>query len=107
MVVGGSRRVGRGVALELARSGFDLIVTYHTDIRGARETESMAIALGAKVDLHKMDLNHSNIALDGVRGLGLEKLEFLCAGLADTFVFQYVSGRIVFGASAVALFRAK
>ena len=82
MVVGGSRRVGRGVALELARSGFDLIVTYHTDIRGARETESMAIALGAKVDLHKMDLNHSNIALDDVRGLGLEKLDALIVSAA-------------------------
>lgn len=82
MVVGGSRRVGRGVALELARSGFDLIITYHNDLSGARETQSMANGHGAKVDLHKMDLNHSDLALAGVRGLSLEKLDALIVSAA-------------------------
>ena len=31
MVVGASRRVGREVALELARADFDVVLTFHSD----------------------------------------------------------------------------
>jgi len=39
MVTGGARRVGRAIALTLARSGFDIVVTYKSS---AEEAESLA-----------------------------------------------------------------
>ena len=77
MVVGGSRRVGRAVALELARAGFDLIVTFCVDHIGAQETQSMALSLGAKVILLKLDLNDAMGARAAVRSLNLHTLDAL------------------------------
>ena len=44
MVTGGARRVGRVTALTLARSGFDLIVTYKSS---ERDAESLAAEIGS------------------------------------------------------------
>lgn len=77
MVIGASQRVGRAVALELARAGFDLVATFHTDQVGANETCSMAIALGAKVTLLKLDLGDTDATLQTVRSLALDRLDAL------------------------------
>ena len=77
MVIGASQRVGRAVALELARAGFDLVATFHTDQVGANETCSMAIALGAKVTLLKLDLGDTDATLQTVRSLALDTLDAL------------------------------
>ena len=77
MVVGASRRVGREVALELARADFDVVLTFHSDHVGAQETQSMAEALGAKVTLLQMDLDNTDTALATVGALALEKLDAL------------------------------
>ena len=77
MVIGASQRVGRAVALELARVGFDLVATFHTDQVGANETCSMAIALGAKVTLLKLDLGDTDATLQTVRSLALDTLDAL------------------------------
>ena len=47
MVVGASRRVGREVALELVRAGFDLVLTFPSDQVGGQGTKSLAVDLGA------------------------------------------------------------
>jgi hypothetical protein len=44
LVTGASRRVGRATAIELARAGFDLALTYRTDDAGCRETAALAVA---------------------------------------------------------------
>ncbi len=77
MVIGASQRVGRAVALELARVGFDLVATFHTDQVGANETCSMAIALGAKVTLLKLDLGDTDATLQTMRSLALDRLDAL------------------------------
>ncbi len=77
MVIGASQRVGRAVALELARAGFDLVATFHTDQVGANETCSMAVALGAKVTLLKLDLGDTDATLQTVRSLALDTLDAL------------------------------
>jgi pteridine reductase len=48
--------VGAGIALELARAGFDLRVTWRTDEAGAKATAQQAQALGASCQLLRMDL---------------------------------------------------
>ncbi|MSR33393.1 MAG: SDR family oxidoreductase [Phycisphaerales bacterium] len=82
MVVGASQRVGRAVALQLARSGFDLIITFGSDHVGAQETQTMASAHGAKVTLLKLDLNDAAGALAAARALELKKLDALIVSAA-------------------------
>lgn len=44
LVTGASKRVGRATAIELARAGLDLALTYRTDEAGCRETAARAVA---------------------------------------------------------------
>lgn len=44
LVTGASRRVGRATAIELARAGLDLALTYRSDEAGCRETAALAVA---------------------------------------------------------------
>lgn len=48
VVTGGSRGIGRGIVLELARSGFHVVIHSRADSPAARETEAEALKLGAK-----------------------------------------------------------
>jgi NAD(P)-dependent dehydrogenase (short-subunit alcohol dehydrogenase family) len=38
LITGGSRGIGRGIALELARLGYDLLINYHSNQSAAQET---------------------------------------------------------------------
>ena len=92
MVVGASQRVGRAVALELARAGFDLVATFHSDQLGANETCSMAIDLGAKVTLLKLDLGDTDATLETVRSLALDSLDALIVS-AGMWEKDFVDGQ--------------
>ena len=92
MVIGASQRVGRAVALELARAGFDLVATFHTDQVGANETCSMAVALGAKVTLLKLDLGDTDATLQTVRSLALDTLDALIVS-AGMWEKDFVDGQ--------------
>ncbi len=46
LVTGASKGVGKGVALELARSGCDVALNYHSDQAGAEATAAQIAALG-------------------------------------------------------------
>ena len=48
VVTGASRGLGRGIALALARDGFDLVLGYHRDAAGAGETVELVEALGRR-----------------------------------------------------------
>ena len=48
LVTGASKGVGKGIALELARSGCDVAVNYHSDAAGADATVAEIEALGRK-----------------------------------------------------------
>jgi len=47
LVTGASKGVGKGIALELARAGFDIAVNYNTDAAGAQATVDEIHAIGA------------------------------------------------------------
>ncbi len=82
MVVGASRRVGREIALEFARTGFDLVLTFHSDQIGAQETCAMATELGAAATLLRMDLADMDATLLAARSLSLDKLDALIVSAA-------------------------
>lgn len=48
LVTGASKGVGRGIALGLARAGWDVAVNYHSDESGAKETAAEIEALGRR-----------------------------------------------------------
>lgn len=62
LVTGASRRVGRATAIELARAGVDLALTYRTDEAGCRETARLATEAAAAAGhevaatVHHLDL---------------------------------------------------
>ena len=57
LVTGSSKGIGRAIAIELAKSGFDIVVHYHSDIKGAEETL-------AQVTLHQSDGNSRIVQFD-------------------------------------------
>ncbi len=48
LVTGASRRIGRGIALELAKIGFDLVINYATNLRAAQQTATDCVTLAAQ-----------------------------------------------------------
>jgi len=56
LVTGGAVRVGRGIALTLARAGIDVAIGYHRSAAAARETLGELKALGAHAVAVRADL---------------------------------------------------
>ena len=57
LVTGASKGIGKAIAIELAKSGFDIVVHYHSDIKGAQETL-------AQVNLQQSDGNSRIVQFD-------------------------------------------
>jgi pteridine reductase len=71
LVTGGAVRVGRAIALGLARAGYDLAVTYHASHDAAREVESEVRAAGRRCELVRADLSEPRAAaavIESIRG---------------------------------------
>ena len=62
LVTGGARRIGRAVALGLARGGADVVVHYHRSADAAAETADAIRALGARAWTHAADLSQPDQA---------------------------------------------
>ena len=56
LVTGATRRVGRAIALELARAGHDIVATWHTDASGAESLGADVRALGVQCRALQLDL---------------------------------------------------
>jgi len=57
LVVGGSRGIGRAIALKLAGSGFDIWLTYHRNEVAAKEVQSEIEALGRSCEILGFDVS--------------------------------------------------
>ncbi len=57
-VTGAGRGIGKGVALQLARAGYDLGIHYSTSASGAEDTAAQCRALGAQTGLFQADIRH-------------------------------------------------
>lgn len=56
LVVGGSRGIGRAIALRLARSGFDIWLTYRENRAAADEVKALIESAGRSCDLLQFDI---------------------------------------------------
>ncbi|MGI5857892.1 MAG: 3-oxoacyl-[acyl-carrier-protein] reductase [Tepidanaerobacteraceae bacterium] len=57
LVTGGSRGIGRGICMELARDGAHIIVNYSSDEKAAAEAVSEVKRLGTKARMYKADVS--------------------------------------------------
>src|SRR5215831_11378584 len=48
LITGASRGIGRGIALELATRGFDLVINFAGNITAAKQTSGDCVSAGAK-----------------------------------------------------------
>ena len=53
---GGSRGIGRAIALSLAQQGFDVVVNYHASTAAAEDVVAAIAALGARTYALRFDV---------------------------------------------------
>lgn len=56
LITGGSRGIGRAVALKLATMGYDILVNYRADESAAKETQHIIKGLGQQCELMQFDV---------------------------------------------------
>jgi NAD(P)-dependent dehydrogenase (short-subunit alcohol dehydrogenase family) len=56
LVTGGSRGLGRDMAIQLARKGYDVVITYHSNAAAAAEVVQAVIATGQKAMALQLDV---------------------------------------------------
>lgn len=56
LVVGGSRGIGRAIAIKLASSGFDIWLTYHSNVDMAKSAQAEIEALGRSCEIMGFDV---------------------------------------------------
>lgn len=62
LVTGCAKGIGREIALDLARSGYNIIATYNTSLKEIEELRKKIEYIGVKFDLYKLDIsNEDNI----------------------------------------------
>ena len=55
LITGGSRGLGRSMALHLARAGVDVVITFHSNEAAAREVVAEVEGLGRRAAAHQLD----------------------------------------------------
>ena len=56
LVTGGSKGIGRAICVELARSGYYLVINYHSDQQGAEQTLAMIEGEGGQGEICRFDV---------------------------------------------------
>jgi len=77
LVTGGTRRVGAAIALELARAGFDLVITYRHDRANALVVLEAAVAAGAACRATHLDMAALPAPGELRAAMGLDRLDAL------------------------------
>lgn len=73
LVTGGSRGLGRDMALSLARKGLDVILTYRSKEPEAREVMEEIKSTGRKAVMLQLDMNNDVVSLDAfVQAIAIE-----------------------------------
>jgi NAD(P)-dependent dehydrogenase (short-subunit alcohol dehydrogenase family) len=107
LVTGGSRGLGKDMALQIAQKGMDVIITYHSKKAEAEEVVNTVKALGRKAQALQLDVSKSNSFADFVtqfksvlkKDFGTDKFDALVnnagvgahANFADTTEEQFDS----------------
>ncbi len=91
LVTGGSRGIGRAVAVELARAGAVTCINYVRNEEAALETLKIVEDQGGRGELLRCDISDFNAVRDGVAGIvdGRGRIDILVnnAGVTDSGLF--------------------
>lgn len=60
IVTGSSRGIGKGIALQLAQNGYDLVINYAGNQEAAKQTQSEAQALGCRAEIIQASVADTN-----------------------------------------------
>ena len=60
LVTGCAKGIGREIALDLARSGYNIIGTYNTSLKEINELKNRIKSIGVNFDLYKLDISNEN-----------------------------------------------
>jgi NAD(P)-dependent dehydrogenase (short-subunit alcohol dehydrogenase family) len=60
LITGGSRGLGRSMALHLARAGVDLVITFHSNDAAAQEVVSEVEGMGRQARAHRLDTSDAS-----------------------------------------------
>ena len=60
LITGGSRGIGRGIALELARLKHDVLINYAGNEAAAKETAGQCTKHGARAEIFRADISKAN-----------------------------------------------
>lgn len=71
LVTGGSRGIGRAIALKLAQLGADVAITYRKNLEGARETARLIGEAGSNAEIFQVDMS----IIDQVKSLARKVLD--------------------------------
>ena len=87
LVTGGSRGIGRGIALELAREGADVLVNYRKDKAAAEETAAQIRGLGRRAVIGEANVANYDAVLGlvetAIRELGSLDIVIANSGVAS------------------------
>jgi len=88
LITGGSRGIGRGIAIALAGAGYDCAVSYASNTAAADETKQQIESLGRRAVMIKADIGSSEdrkrLIVEAVAGLGNIDLLVNNAGVAPS-----------------------
>lgn len=94
LVTGGSRGLGKDMAISIAQKGIDVIITYRNNEADANETVKEILAIGQKAVALKLDMVHFK-SLDGF----VEQVLSVLKSTFDTNSFDFLVNNAGMGAT--------
>lgn len=95
LVTGGSKGIGRAICVELGRCGYDVVVNYHSDEKGAADTLAQVRNLGADGRIVGFDVRDAQGSQQAIQTLlaDLDSLDVLVnnAGVTADGLFLMMS----------------
>jgi len=89
LITGGSRRIGRSIALTLAELGYDIAIHYNRSERDALETRKMIRESGVKCEIFKSDLSRPSGASGLIKKV-IKKLPGLNLLVNNASIFEEI-----------------
>jgi len=72
-ITGCAKGIGREIALDLARSGYNIIATYNTSLKEIKLLKNKIESIGVKFDYYKLDLSIE------------EEIDYVCNNIKDKY----------------------
>ncbi len=66
LVTGASKGIGQAIAIQLANDGFAVVVHYHSDEQGAKETSEQIFAAGGACRLLQFDMSQRDTCIQAI-----------------------------------------